>query len=128
MRQYFVLLFEPLPHQTNIIFPTIIPEIELENEVRRNIFLCFKESLNNVIKHAHSNNVELRVNIISNTLTIEIKDNGSGFLMPPGGFKTGNGLKNIISRMAAINGQSHIFNDGGTIVRLGLVLPPYPNG
>lgn len=128
IRQYFVLLFEPLLYTTNIIFTTTIPDIDLENELRRNIFLCVKESLNNVIKHANATGVELNVQIIQNTLIILIKDNGKGLSTIPAGSPSGNGLKNIKRRMMAIKGKFEIFTSEGTVVRLELDLPPYLNG
>jgi two-component system NarL family sensor kinase len=125
MREYFVSLFEPLPHQVSIDFPSTIPDIKLEGNTRRNIFLCVKESLNNVIKHAGATCVELRMQIVRHTLVIEIKDNGRGFTA---GETTGNGLKNMCRRMNAIKGKFNISNNNGTVVRLELGLPPYPNG
>jgi two-component system NarL family sensor kinase len=128
MRQYFVLLFEPLPYTTNIVFPLTIPDIELDGELRRNIFLCFKESLNNVIKHANASTVELHVQIMQNTLVIQVKDNGIGISIPPEEKTTGNGLKNISQRMSAIKGKFNISNNNGAVIRLEVDFPNYPNG
>jgi signal transduction histidine kinase len=122
------LLFEPLPYTVKIIFPMAIPDVELEGEVRRNIFLCFKEALNNVIKHARATAVEMEVNIIKDKLLIRLKDNGAGLTAPSAGETTGNGLKNIRKRMSAINGKFNISNDNGTVVQLELELSGYPNG
>jgi signal transduction histidine kinase len=126
IRQYFVLLFEPLAYQTNIIYPLTIPEIEIDNELRRNIFLCVKELLNNIIKHADASCVELNVHIDRKTLLIRVKDNGKGFI-PDTGTKTGNGLKNIRQRMNAVKGKFSIQSSKGTVVKLEIHLPNYPN-
>ncbi|MDB5132200.1 MAG: Tetratricopeptide repeat-containing protein [Mucilaginibacter sp.] len=126
IRQYFVLLFEPLAYQTNIIYPITISEIQIDNELRRNIFLCVKELLNNIIKHANATCVELKVQIERDTLLIGIKDNGKGFLSDAGS-KTGNGLKNIRLRMNAVKGKFSIQSSKGTIVKLEIHLPNYPN-
>jgi signal transduction histidine kinase len=105
----------------------VIPDIELDNELRRNIFLCVKESLNNVIKHAHATCVELTVQIARGRLMVQIKDNGQG-LPAAVSASAGNGLKNIQRRMSSINGKCHIYNSSGTIVKLDIRLPKYPNG
>ncbi|MDB5123649.1 MAG: Tetratricopeptide repeat-containing protein [Mucilaginibacter sp.] len=126
IRQYFVLLFEPLAYQTNIIYPLTIPEIEIDNELRRNIFLCVKELLNNIIKHADASCVELNVHIDRKTLLIRVKDNGKGFI-PDTGPKTGNGLKNIRQRMNAVKGKFSIQSSKGTVIKLEIHLPNYPN-
>jgi two-component system NarL family sensor kinase len=128
IRQYFVLLFEPLPHHTNIIFPLTIPDIELESELRRNIFLSVKESLNNIIKHANASCVELKIQIEHHILTIQIKDNGTGLLISQAENTGGNGLKNIKQRMDSAKGKFNIFNNNGVIVVLELDLSQYPNG
>jgi two-component system NarL family sensor kinase len=127
LRQYFVMLFEPLPYQINIDLPLTIPDIKIDSDMRRNIFLCVKESLNNVIKHARATQVDLQVQIMHNTLIIRVKDNGKGLTMPASGSGTGNGLKNIYQRMNAMKGKFNILNANGTIVRLELDLPTYPN-
>jgi len=128
IRQYFVLLFEPLPHIVNIIFPLTIPDIELESELRRNVFLCVKESLNNVIKHANASYVELGIKVDHHSLIIQVKDNGNGLPIPCEGNKAGNGLKNIQQRMNSIKGRFNIINNNGVTVVLELNLSRYPNG
>jgi len=127
IRQYFVLLFEPLDYKTEIVYPLVIPDIELDNELRRNIFLCVKESLNNVIKHAHATCIELTVQIVRGRLMVQIKDDGQG-LPASVSASAGNGLKNIRQRMNSVNGKCQIYNNNGTIVKLDIRLPKYPNG
>jgi len=127
IRQYVVMLFEPLAYNVNVVFPISIPDVELKSEVRRNIFLCVKESINNIIKHANATSVELNVQIIKPVLIILIKDNGKGLPIAEENI-SGNGLKNISRRMNMINGKSDIFNEGGAVVRLELNLLWYSNG
>jgi two-component system NarL family sensor kinase len=128
IRQYFVLLFEPLAYDTNIVFPAEIPDLELKNEVRRNIFLCIKETLNNTIKHAGATCVELEVYVEDNKLIIQAKDNGCGFAIIQGGHLSGNGLNNIDRRMKTINGDFRFFNNNGAVVQLEISLLYYPIG
>lgn len=128
IRQYFVLLFEPLNYKLTIVFPTTIPDIELEGELRRNVFLCVKEALNNVVKHANADSIDLRVEIVNDTLIIRMHDNGRGLSAPLRGYTTGNGLKNIARRMNLVKGKADIFTDHGTVVRLELDLPGYTKG
>jgi signal transduction histidine kinase len=127
IRQYFVLLFEPLAYDINVVFPATIPHVQLKSDLRRNVFLCVKEALNNVIKHAKATSVELNVQIKHRMLTIEIKDNGSGIPFPLIENTTGNGLKNITRRMNIVKGKCNISNNNGAVLSLELELPPYPN-
>lgn len=129
VRHYFVLLFEPLDYDLRIDFPATVPNIELESKVRRNIFLCIKEALNNVIKHAGATAVALEVSIVHHQLMISVKDNGCGMPAAVTGLVvSGNGLNNITRRMKAINGKFDFFNNDGMVVCLQINLAPYPNG
>jgi signal transduction histidine kinase len=126
IRQYFAQLFEPLCYETRIIFPESIPAVTLNGIIRRNIYLCIKEALNNVIKHAGAHLIELNVQISRDNLTITVRDDGAGFPESPDGHFWSNGLKNMQSRMAQINGRFQYFNDGGAVVVVGLNLPEVP--
>jgi signal transduction histidine kinase len=126
IRQYFAQLFEPLRYETRIIFPESIPAVTLNGIIRRNIYLCIKEALNNVIKHAGAHLIELNVQISRDDLTITVRDDGAGFPESPDGHFWSNGLKNMQSRMAQINGRFQYFNDGGAVIVVGLNLPEVP--
>jgi signal transduction histidine kinase len=128
IRQYFVLLFEPLDYDVNVIFPSTIPEIELKSDMRRNVFLCVKEALNNIIKHAKATAAELNVQVGRHKLTITIKDNGCGLPLPLAENITGNGLKNIKRRVDSLKGKFNLINDKGAVMTLEFELPWYPKG
>jgi len=128
IRQYFVQLFDPLPYRTHIILPQSIPDIPLKGAIRRNIYLCIKEALNNVIKHAGADRVELNVTLHPDNLMISIKDNGTGFPENSGNKFFSNGLKNMQRRMDQVEGKFKFFNDGGAIISIGLKLEGYTKG
>lgn len=126
IRQYFVQLFEPLDYETRLIFPAPVPALALNGIIRRNIYLCVREVLNNSIKHARARRVELDIQVSRKQLTITLRDDGSGF---PGGMEghfRGNGLKNMQSRMDQVGGYFRYFNDGGAVVVIGLNWPEVP--
>lgn len=85
-------------------------KIALGADIRREVYLIFKESINNLVKHAAARNVEMAMRIENNSLFIEIKDDGRGF--DPNeilngnydGFG-GNGLINMRRRAAALGGS-----------------------
>ena len=66
-------------------------------EFRRNIYLIFKESLHNIVKHSASSNVNIRIFHKSNTFYFTIADDGIG-LKRTESFNEGNGLQNIRKR------------------------------
>lgn len=128
IRLYFAQLFEPLPYRTKIIFPSSIPDVALKGVIRRNIYLSIKEALNNVIKHANADYVELRVELHPHKLIISVKDNGKGFPDTQDGHFFNNGLKNMQRRMEQINGRFKFFNDDGASISIEFGLDRYSNG
>jgi|GEM_PF-3052893 len=100
-------------------------ELELWNftiEQKKNLYLIFKETLNNAFKYAKCNNIEIGLNIENNILNMKIADNGIGFT--PTGTSTGNGIRNIMKRAQNIGATIDIkSNEGkGTEVNLQLKL------
>ena len=101
--------------------PSRLPATDIPPEVRHNVFLAFKESVNNVVKHAHASEAWIRLRLSPENFILEIEDNGRG----PGDIdskaaQVRNGLRNMKKRMADIRGEFSISpgTNGGTIVRL----------
>ena len=122
IRQYFAQLFEPLPYHTSIDMPAKMAVHPIKGSTRRNVFLCVKEALNNIIKHAKADEVELHVETGEDKLVIRIKDNGTGFPDGSGSKSFSNGLKNMRRRMDLVNGKFQYFNEGGAVIRIELGL------
>lgn len=92
-----------------------ISDINLSAEVRRNIFLIIKESLNNTVKHAEATEVNFDMKLIDSKFVIKISDNGKGFTQAR---EFGNGLTNMKKRAAEIKGEYKISsepNEGTTV-------------
>ena len=99
--------------------PEQLPATPLPPDVRHNVFLAFKESVNNVVKHAQASAAKVRVRLAGGRFTIEIEDNGRG--LPPGAEKKGrNGLRNMRKRMEDVGGEFAVTPapEQGTLVRL----------
>ncbi|MGH7952143.1 MAG: ATP-binding protein, partial [Limisphaerales bacterium] len=98
--------------------PTQLPAATIPPEVRHNVFLAFKEAVNNVVKHAQASEVWIRLRLQREIFILEIEDNGRGI-----GNQTAsnrNGLRNMKKRMEDIRGEFSVSAgaNGGTIVRL----------
>ncbi|MBK1894292.1 sensor histidine kinase [Chryseobacterium paridis] len=83
----------------------IISDRPVSAEVRRNIFLCLKESLNNAYKHSQASELNLSFLQNNNEFTIVISDNGIGIRKD---VVEGNGLRNMKRRMKELNGECKI--------------------
>jgi len=101
--------------------PTQLPAIAFPPDVRHNIFLAFKEAVNNVVKHAQASEVWIRLRLQPHHFTLEIEDDGRG----PGDLnmnaaQSRDGLRNMRQRMEDIHGKFSIGSGtkGGTLVRL----------
>ncbi len=60
-----------------------LPNWRLEAEVRHNLFLAFKESLTNALRHAGATEVRISLATNSHAFTIVVEDNGKGFTHDP---------------------------------------------
>jgi ligand-binding sensor domain-containing protein/two-component sensor histidine kinase len=101
--------------------PTQLPATDIPPEVRHNVFLAFKESINNVVKHAHASEAWIRLRLSPENFILEIEDNGRGLGdIDSKAAQMRNGLRNMKKRMEDIRGEFSISPgaNGGTIVRL----------
>jgi len=80
-------------------------------EVRRNIFLIYKETLNNIVRHSRCSAVDIRMENVDGNFVLRIMDNGIGFASHAE--RHGNGLKNIAGRAEQLGGQLNIESSPG---------------
>lgn len=120
IRAWSLEYFENTPVACSVRTPDAIPDKEITGDKRRNIFLCVKETLNNVLKHAGATTVQIDIQTGEN-LVIRIADNGKGINMESLR-QFGNGLKNMARRMESIGGHFEILNSHGTLTILRLPL------
>lgn len=92
----------------------------LNLEQRRNLYLIFKESLNNAIKYSNCTIIQLFITQQRRHLKMVIEDNGRGF--SPESITKGNGLKNIRKRAQEINGSVTIESQPGKGTRIDVLV------
>lgn len=80
-------------------------------EVRRHLFLIYKEVLNNIVKHAHCTKVDVCLQREERGFHMSITDDGRGFDLNKK--YTGNGLANLRSRAATIGADLRITTSPG---------------
>lgn len=97
------------------------PGVKLGADFRRESFLVFKESVNNVLKHSGASRVEIALRLDNHTLVLRVSDNGKGFA--PEGQPEGNGLRNMRRRSAALGGRCEIVSGGGSGTTVCLRVP-----
>lgn len=92
--------------------PAHVPEEAIGSGARHDVFLAFKEAVNNAAKYSQAKTAALRVELAPQALVVTLADDGVGFA--PGVVQgTGHGLGNLRSRLAAHGGSAEIASTPG---------------
>jgi signal transduction histidine kinase len=108
--------------------PVEVPAWPLTAETRHNLFLAFKEALNNTTKHAASSEVRISLGLRTDSFILVVKDNGCGFdptracSTEPDRITSGNGLLNMRGRLAHIGGRCEISSERGAGTSVSLIV------
>jgi signal transduction histidine kinase/ligand-binding sensor domain-containing protein len=110
--------------------PVELPATRVDAELRYNLFLALKETLNNIVKHAQATEVWLRLKLAPGRLTLAIEDNGRGLPADRSGdtsmgvdrIASGSGLGNLEKRLASVGGRCEIHSVAGQGTRVELTV------
>jgi ligand-binding sensor domain-containing protein/two-component sensor histidine kinase len=98
-----------------------INNISLSMLIKRNMYLIYKEAVNNAVKHSACKNIVISIHKLNNQIVLKVNDDGKGFIMQE---SNRNGIKNMKYRATEINANI-IFeskeNEGSTM-QLNLML------
>jgi len=107
LRRYTLEYLEPANINCGFHFPKSVKDAQLRPEARRNVYLCIREALHNIVKHSKAKKVMITVENDHNWFTVIVKDDGYGF--DSGKLKwQGNGLISMKNRMEVIGGEATI--------------------
>lgn len=90
-------------------------------EARRQIFLIYRESLRNALRHSHCRCVHVRIAKEDRTLIMEVADDGIGFNRASS--HNGTGLASLEDRARSLGGHIEWRNGAGTTLHLRIPLP-----
>jgi signal transduction histidine kinase len=112
---------------TFIDFPEEIPDVHLPSPTRHQLALCVRESLANVVRHAHASEVRVRLRLEPDHLRLDVEDNGVGMIPNR---TPGNGLGNMKARIERLGGnfEIHSSRGKGTVVRMEVPLADIKKG
>jgi signal transduction histidine kinase len=85
--------------------------IKMPMEMRRDLYLIFKEAINNAVKYSGCHSINAAINCKDHQLEMHISDDGNGFDINT--IKKGNGLSNMQKRTAAHGGTFTITSSAG---------------
>ena len=102
----------------DFIAPDSLPETKIDTDMRREVFLIFKEAVNNAIRHSRASLVKIELSFDNGGLQLAVEDNGIGFDAKKA--HRGHGLFSIQQRAERIGGELSITSilDQGTEVIL----------
>ena len=98
-------------------------DLELTEHVQDGLYRIAQEALNNALKHAMANQIELNLSGTLSTVTLEILDDGVGF-EPDNAIEGGGlGLDGIIERAELLKGELTIDSKPGRGTRIRIEVP-----
>ena len=96
MLHYAAQLLESNSIELNAEIAPEVEQLKLSMKQRRDLYLIFKEAVNNMVRHSNASRAFIHFELSGPTLIMRIADNGSGFDTVPTGWQ--NGLKNMQQR------------------------------
>jgi len=95
-----------------------IEDLKLTMEQRRDLYLIFKETVNNLARHSKATEVNIRFGLANKMLTMVVSDNGTGFdTTAP---LINNGIKNMRERAQRHHWKLHIRSATGAGTNINL--------
>jgi len=104
--------------------PMRVPEAVVRSDIRHNLFLAFKEALNNAVKHSGASEVRVALEFGPDTVALSVADNGVGFNFAEpaapvsGRLVSGHGLANFRARLEQVGGRMEIQTKKGEGTRV----------
>lgn len=123
MKEVAGTVLEPKNIEYNFDVAPAVRELNLSMEIRRDIFLIFKEALNNIVKYSQCSHVQFTLTRSHGHLLLEIADNGVGVRGVENGQTRGNGLKNMKKRAESMQGELKVGSAPGVGTRVSLKVP-----
>lgn len=97
------------------------PNLRLDVGVRRDVFLMFKEAINNIARHAACASVQIDLRVEGSALSLSIRDDGRGF--DDAASYDGSGLVSMRQRAARLGGRCDVRSAAGTGTTVLITIP-----
>lgn len=120
VRSYCRRLFHNSSIECVVTGAESISPFPLSPDTQHHLLAIAKEAVANVLKHSRATHVSVEMRQIGDLFELSVEDNGRGFASDAAEANEGNGLLNMRSRAAEINGSLKIDSgpDRGTIIVL----------
>ncbi len=95
--------------------------LKIGADLRRQVFLIFKEAVNNIARHSRCTEAEIEVRIENRWLTMKVVDDGPGF--DPAQISEGQGLASMRARAESLGGELQVISNRGEGTKVLLKVP-----
>lgn len=114
MQDYVNQLFAVSSIEIHYHFDKLRMNEKLPVDVKENIYLIFKEAMNNIIKHSSASRIDIHFSFRGKRYELVVADNGT---TKKSDRKSGQGLRNIKMRAERIGSRIDITDQNGFVVR-----------
>ncbi|WP_276374548.1 sensor histidine kinase [Chryseolinea sp. H1M3-3] len=121
MTRYASELFEAKQIAFKFDIPERLDDVKLSMEQRRNIYLIFKEAVNNLVKYSKCTEAFVGICMDRRKILLTVEDNGVGF--DPTATTDRNGIRNLKERAKSLNGVIDIKSGSGKGTSIKLEFP-----
>jgi signal transduction histidine kinase len=123
MRAFAIEVLEPAGIDMQFDIRPDLLNIHLNMQQRKNVYLIFKEAINNILKYAACTQVSIRMERLgTKRWMMEIVDNGIGFEKASANSNeislSGNGIRNMQKRAEEVNGSFDLQSSPGHGVKV----------
>jgi len=116
MRRYAAELFDARSITYELTMDLQVAGKKIMMEQRRDLYLIYKEALNNILKHAEASAVSISLQVENDSMLLSICDNGIGFNTAQQTHR--NGISNMMERAKRWKGSLQVksANSEGTVI------------
>lgn len=101
--------------------------IKLSPPLEEGLYCIALEALNNALKHAKASSVTVRIQVVNNSVELEVKDNGIGFDQTRVNGREGMGLASMLERARRLGGIMCVQSSPGKGTLVSVRLPIVPD-
>jgi ligand-binding sensor domain-containing protein/two-component sensor histidine kinase len=121
MRRFASDLFTARQIEFSFSAPGEEQALKIGADLRRQVFLVFKEAVNNIARHSACTEARIEMRIENRWLTVTVGDNGPGF--DPAQISEGQGLASMRARAKELGGELRITSRGVSGTKILLKVP-----
>jgi signal transduction histidine kinase len=107
----------------NAVFESSAPLDRMSKKSQVYLYRIAQEALNNITKHARATAVTMKLSRMDNIVTLEVSDNGKGFIFDPVCFAQRNGLQNMRERAHLLQGEFSVDSQPGNGTTIKVSIP-----